>query len=392
MSLDLLEGKKVDFLLPIRSQYMALHDFTKNVYDVFKRCGANCRLITPEEYFLVPVNDPPDMTFGLNGTPFNENRQMLCDIIERPHFAYLIDPPYRFYEILSTPYVYVGSDDRYGCRFLEGVEFFRSCFFPHGVDQNLSFDSSKKRTVDVLMLATFIDHERLREEWKEYLPKIVCQVMDEAIEHTLCDDHTSFIEAFSLSYQERLGLDKEPERVGQDFILPLILLERFVKGKERTDLIKSIRDADVVLLNGHAEGQPGWEKVLGDDYPNITLRESVTYSEGLELMKQAKIVLNSFSKNKEGGHDRIFNGLACGALVLTNENIFMKESFSDEENILFFKHSELELVNDKLVKYLSDESIRQEVVAKGREEVMAHHTWDCRVEALSFVWKELLSS
>jgi spore maturation protein CgeB len=383
-------SKKIDFLMPVMSQYMALHNFQIKIYESFVRKGYSCRLINPDDFFTIPITDPPDMTFAINGVPFNGDRKMLCDVIKKPHFSYLIDPPYRFYDIIGSPNIYIGCDDRYGCEFLGEMGFEEAYFLPHGVDQNLAPDPSVEKDIDILMLSTFIDPEALRNEWTELFPKIVCLVMDDAIEITLSDDHTSFMKAFSDSYQDRLGLNKKPERIGHDLILPLMLLERYIKGKERVDLIKSITDAKVVLLNGHADGQPGWEKVLGDDYPNITLHSPVNYEEGVEYMKRSKIVLNSFSKNKEGGHDRVYNGMACGALVMSNENIFLNESFEDEKNILFFQTNCFEGVNEKLNKYLANENLRREIAEAGRKEVMAHHTWDHRIDSLSELWEELL--
>lgn len=363
----------------------------KKIYEAFVRLGYDCRLVSSDDFFTTSVNDPPDLVFGINGVPFNKERQMLCDIIKKPYFSYLIAPPYRFHEVIGSPYVYVGCDDRYGCEFMDDMGFERSYFFPHGVDQNLSPDPKIDRDIDVLMPMTFMDYELLRDEWWKLLPEIVCKVMDDAIEITLSDNHTSFMKAFSDAYKVHLGLPENPKKIGFDLALPLMLMERYIKGKERVDFVKSITDAKVTLLNGHQQGHPGWEKVLGDKYKNITLHEPVSFYDMIELMKRSKIVLNCFSKNKEGAHDRVFNAFACGALSMTNENVFLKDFFEDEKNILFYQPYKLEDVNAKLNKFLADEELRQHVAETGRQEVMANHTWDCRILALSDLWEELLA-
>lgn len=368
--------------MPIRSQYEALHDFTKKICESFERKGFACRLISPENFFKIPVEDPPDLTFGLNGLPNDSSGALLCDLIEVPHFSYLIDPPYRFFKIFDSPYLEVGCDDRYCCEFLKNYGFNKVHFLPHGVDQTIHGDPRSKKKYEVAMLATYIDYELLRNSWREHFPKIVSQILDDAIEMTFSDDSTSFIKAFSLCYIDRLGNDPLVAWSREELTFILSLLEEYIKGKERVDLITSIKDAKVHLLNGHASGKKGWESVLKDNYKNISLVESVNYEKGIEIMKDSKIVLNSFSKNKEGGHDRIFNGFAAGALVFTNENIFMKESFQDEQNILFYAPWDFSNVNEKLNKYLSDDPLREAVALRGREEVMAHHTWDCRINDL----------
>ena len=368
--------------MPIRSQYEALHNFTRKISESFERKGFVCRLISPENFFKIPVENPPDLTFGLNGVPINSDGTLLCDLIEVPHFAYLIDPPYRFFKIFKSPYLEVGCDDRYCCEFLKKFGFDKAYFLPHGVDQTIYGDPREKKKYEVLMLATYIDYESLRNSWREHFPKIVSQIMDDAIEMTFSDDSTSFIQAFALCYMDRLDNDPLASWSHEELTFILSLLEEYIKGKERVDLITSIKDAKILLLNGHPSGKKGWESVLKDDFKNISLIESINYEKGIEIMKESKIVLNSFSKNKEGGHDRIFNGFAAGALVLTNENIFMKENFEDEKNILFYSPRNFSNVNEKLNKYLSNDSLREVIALRGREEVMAHHTWDCRIDEL----------
>lgn len=373
---------KIDLLMPLRSKYHAIHYFTKKISEAFDRQGIACRLIDPSDHFTAPIENPPDLTFAINGVPFDDNRTMLCDITGTPHFSYLIDPPYRFLEILSSPNILIGCDDNYCCRLLNAMHFDKTFFLPHGVDKMLGAHDGQKRDIDVLMLASYIDYEAIRDYWRSAFPKIISQTMDDAIDITFSDLSTSFIEAFIQSYQERVGIKVEREKIASGLAILLMLLEKYVKGRERTELIKSIKDARVIVYNGHADNEPGWEKVLDEGHPNITLCEPVDYEEGLEVMKRSKIVLNSFMKNKEGSHDRVFNALACGALPITNENIFMNRHFRDEEEILFFRPGSLDGINDKVNKYLADEEMRQTVAAKGRAIVMASHTWDHRIELL----------
>jgi spore maturation protein CgeB len=99
-------------------------------------------------------------------------------------------------------------------------------------------------------------------------------------------------------------------------------------------------------------------------------------------MKQSKVVLNSSIKNKEGAHERIFAGLACGAAVVTNENAYMKEQFNEGEGLIFYKAFQQEVVNTQVDAYLSHENDRQDAVKRGQLKVMQAHTWDQRVELL----------
>lgn len=375
-------SRRIDFLLPLRSSYQVLQHFTEKIYEAFCRKGFTCCLVPPEDHFNIVVNDPPDLTFAINGLPLNKERQLLCDLIKVPHFSWMVDPPYRFYEVLSSPYLLPGCDDRSGCEFLRLQGFPKSYFFPHAVERELFNHPEVSRPYDVILPASYINYRQLRQEWLETFPKRLSEIMDAAIEQTFADDKTSFIHAFLTLYKEEKEAEQLPEYEATDISAILTCLEMYIKGRERSELLKSIKYAKVLVLGDKGNTQSGWETELGDRHPNITLRSSLPFKESLQLMQQSKIVLNPSLKNKEGGHERIFSGMACGALVMTSENIWLKESFTNERDILFYRPWEMESVNDKIDYYLSNEAARNEVVARGQEIVLSKHTWDARVDSL----------
>jgi spore maturation protein CgeB len=99
-------------------------------------------------------------------------------------------------------------------------------------------------------------------------------------------------------------------------------------------------------------------------------------------MKHSKIVLNSCPWISFGGHERIFAGLACEALVLTNENNYLNREFKDGESIVFYQHGRWDKANHRVNEYLENTAKRDQVAKKGREIVMARHTWDHRAAQL----------
>ena len=93
-------------------------------------------------------------------------------------------------------------------------------------------------------------------------------------------------------------------------------------------------------------------------------------------------ILNSSPWIKEGGHERIFTALACGALPLTDENKYLHKHFVDGESIVFYHPSRLDKANHRINEYLNNDAKREAVISKGREIVMGLDTWDRRVEHL----------
>jgi glycosyltransferase involved in cell wall biosynthesis len=102
-----------------------------------------------------------------------------------------------------------------------------------------------------------------------------------------------------------------------------------------------------------------------------------------DLMRNARIVLNTTSKFPAGSHDRIWFAMAEGAVVLTDMSRFMQQDFPDGESILYlpqkpFEDEDLEpaiaaIENPRQLARLAD---RASAVYRER------HTWTMRAPHL----------
>lgn len=373
--------KKIDFLMPKLSQYGVLHHFTQKFYEAFKRAGYSCRLLEGDDCILVPFNDPPDLTICFNGAPKDELGNYLCDILKIPHISCLIDPPFRFLDLTKGDFMTLTCDDLFCTNMLHMINFPRAFFMPHAIESDITVDPKQKRIYDVAMLASFIDFHGRLEGWKKNYPVPVCDAMIEACEITLSDEKTSFILALQQALHSHLTVEKTSIKL--DPVKMQIVFEEvelYIKGRDRVELIQSVKDAEVHIF-GTTVDKLNWKDYFKNT-PNVVVHPGVNYSEALNIMKQSKIVLNSSIKNKEGAHERIFMGLACGALVVTNENSYIKSQFDTHEGLVLYKRSNFEDVNSQINDYLSDERSRQREVERGRQKVLLHHTWDRRVKDL----------
>ena len=59
----------------------------------------------------------------------------------------------------------------------------------------------------------------------------------------------------------------------------------------------------------------------------LIIEEECQPDEGVDLMYDSKIVLNTMTWFKDGTHDRVFNGMLAGAVAVTDSSIYMKENF-----------------------------------------------------------------
>lgn len=375
--------ERIDLFMPPedKSRYGVLPHFTLKMGEALGRAGVRCRILkaekdNPKPFLEALYNDPPDCTLSFNGLLPDSQGNFFCDLIKIPHVAYLIDSPTQFLSLSSSPYTIITSPDRFGCDFFKGLKSPNVLFMPHAIERDLnSFESEKKYAVTVL--SSCIDYEALAELWPSKYPKAVQDAMHEAIEITLSNQDVSCIQAFIQTIDQQVsksgmmpGILNYPEIIDQ--------IEIYAKGKERIELLKQVKDAPVDLF-----GQPLelWKKYLKNQ-SNIVFHEPVDFNKAIEIMKESRIVLNSCVWMKDGTHERILAGLACGALVLTNENIYMREHFKNEESIAFYQLGKWDQANSIINHYLSHPEKMEKVASKGRDIVMKEHTWDQRAQTL----------
>lgn len=267
--------------------------------------------------------------------------------------------------------------DRSAAEFLKNLHS-STFFMPHAVEKDFVYNSQQERPFDVLLLGSCIDYEAIAESWNFKYPKPLTEALFDAAEMTLSEQETSFSQAFIKTLDVILKADSVKDIRSYDFIKILNELELYLRGYDRARFIWSIRDARIDIF-GNSKSE--WKRCLKSP-PNCVFHDQVPFLEGIELMKQAKIIINSCIAIKAGGHERIYTGMAAGAVVLANENNFMKETFTHDENIVFYTSETLNQVNDTINTLLSDEKKRAAIAKKGYDTVMKYHTWDNRVEAL----------
>lgn len=379
--------KHIDLFMPVKSQYGVLHHFTVELAEALRRQGVKCRILEAERCnpgpFLEKLfSDPPDCTLSFNGLLPDEEGRFFCEMIKIPHVACLVDSPNHFVSLARSPYSIVTCSDKIDCDFFRGLHQNNVIFMPHGFDQHLISPIDNKRTQEVTVLASFIDYEHLQKSWKQKYPASLCKAIEEAAEHALAETSTSYVQALVDAINRQMGKPDSVHPKDIDFIAVLDDLVTYMKGKDRLQLVKAIKDARVDIYGSSPEGMRSWIQAIGKEHPNITCHPPISFNEALEVMKESKIVLNSYPWVKYGAHERLFTTLACGAQPITTENTYLRETFTDGKDIAFYRYGQLDKVNGLVNSYLKNEGKRIASVEAGQKIILKHHTWDLRVKDL----------
>lgn len=379
--------KRIDLFMPVKSLYGVLHHFTIELAEALKRQGVKCRILEAERTnpgpFLEKLfGDPPQCTLSFNGLLPDEEGHFFCEMIKIPHVACLVDTPNQFVSLARSRYSIVTCSDKIDCDFFKGLNQNNAIFMPHGFDQHLISPIDNERSREVAVLASFIDHEQIQKSWQKKYPKLLGQAIEEAAEHALSEPNTSYVQALVNAVNRQTNQPGGVQPKDIDFISVLDDLVMYMKGKDRLELVKSIKDARVDVYGSSPQGVRTWKEAIGNKHPNITCHPSIPFQEALEVMKDSKIVLNSYPWVKYGAHERLFTTIACGAQPITTENTFLKETFTDGKDIAFYRYGKLDKVNDLVNSYLKDEKKRVKSVENGQKVILKHHTWDHRVKDL----------
>ena len=380
--------KVLIFTLSPDTRFKEYEYFNKGLIESFHRLGVECSVFRchsddPAKLYRELLEDPPDCTFCFNGLMPDADGNFFSDRMQIPHVACLIDPPTRFFSLLKSKYTIVTCIDRYFCDFYgslltpEGIHS-PVLFMPHAVGHNLHEKPESPRKYDIVAMATCYDFEGAQKKWKERYSKEVCQIMNESVEITLSEGSTSYIQAFIKSLQQNGKVD--PKSIDCESIY--YDLETYIKGKDRIALIQAIQEQHKVHIFGGPQTNVGWDAYFPKGDSNVILHDKVSMVQAVEIMKESKIVLNSCATFKNGSHERVFLGLACGALICTNENEYLQDQFKENNGIIFYPFKDRKSINAKIKDYLEHESARCEAVNKGYAIVKAQHTWDNRVKML----------
>ena len=376
--------KRIDLFMPPKGQYGVLHHFTLKLYEALMRNGVECLLLQAERYnpkpFLEKIfSDPPDCTLSFNGLLPDEEGRFFCDMIQIPHVACLVDSPNQYLALIKSPKTIITCPDRFSVEFFRGLNCQNALFMPHGVERELHGDVKEKKLYDVTMLSSCIDYEGIEKKWKAASSSLYHALMD-AAEITFSDQETSYVQAFVQAIDKQVGKPGgiDPRQI--DYFSVLDDLENYIRGKDRVELIKGIKEARIDIFGSGIQGTT-WKKYLGKQ-KNCVIHEAVPFEKAIDVMKGSKILLNSCAWIKNGAHERIFAGIASGALVITNENIYMREHFKADNNIVFYQHGKWSEMNEKVNFYLEHPEKREQVIKKGQEIVKKDHTWDSRAQQL----------
>lgn len=377
-------------LLSCHNQYSSKRYFTQKFAEALQRKNVEVHVLSwphgplPEELIAKIQALKPHLTASFHQLPPQAGKYF-WDRLQLPHWTILLDPVFYDLELMQSPLSFISCVDQGDCQLLSSYHFDRQFFFPHAVEHELiAPPDAKERPIDVIFLGTCYDPDNLYAYWKKNYSAQIVNVLDDAVSRVLTEQNTTFVQALLQALIEE-GIDlKEIE-----FDRLAYYVDCYSRGIDRVNLIRSIKDATI-----HVYGDTCWreEQPIADwsfylaKQANVTIHPPVNFAEGLDLLKNSKICLNSMPFFKRGTHERIFGAVACGALPLTTQNPYLLGEFGS--SLLFYEPLGLEQTNQTINSFLAHDNQREANLAQAQATLVKKHTWDCRADLFlqNFSW------
>lgn len=374
---------KIAFFKNQTTQYDVLHHFRISLINALERLNVSTSLIDLENmdrasFFRAIYSSPPDYTFAFNGLQALSDGRFLCDELEVPHIAWIVDSAHYVLDFARSPFNILITPDKISADILKGAGAKEAYFLPHAFEASLETSPDTERTVPLVFCGSLMDPLELESLWTQHLPQEIVKSLHEAAEKTLLMPQELYQEAFEDIMKRHPAFFKT---LSQEKITQLVMsLDGYIRAKDRINLLNGLEGLPVYIY-GNCLSKRTWGDFLDLPQGDYRISPAVNFQSAIKIMQNAKIVLNSSPMFKTGAHERIFYGLGLGAAVLTNETPWNQEHFSKEE-LLTYPSGDPKQIYSKIDDLLKHPEKLKEMARKGQQKVLKEHTWDVRAKQL----------
>ena len=241
----------------------------------------------------------------------------------------------------------------------------RNRFIPHGGKAlNIEIKPLSQRKIGVLYVGST----------KKY-PKLPDELNEKCLEEMILNPNMSSIEAIKKVVMEEYSIEEsDVDLLPNDVFEVLHQNEWVALGFYRTETIKALVESGI-KVNVYGLG---WDQVDFANNPNLIIGDLLTPFECIEKMYDSVIVLNSMPWFKDGTHERIFNAMLAGSIVVTDKSKWLEENFIDGENIISFDLKKIDKMVNRVEKIIANVDEYQSIADEGYKTAVARHTWSHR--------------
>lgn len=317
-----------------------------------------------------------DMAVVFNNVGFQmflDSGKSLWDVWGIPCYNIIVDHPMYYFDTLDCAprNGIVACADKnhrdYIRRFYPTVK--RTIFLPTAGECLKPFEDLKpfaQRSIDVLFIGTYkYDDEIPYYDFQLQLTRELIKNPDKTFEAT--------IESCLLSDDIHLS-----EENLKEFIQAHRFIDKNTGALFRLEILRALINSGItVTVYGDQ-----FEKTDLYGHPNFIYKGRCSTEEGIRLMEDSKIVLNQLAWFKAGSSERVYEAMLQGAVSLTDDSSYLRETFMDDVDIKFYSLKRLHALPDIVRSILTDSERTEMLRINAYQKAAKYHTWLQRTETL----------
>ncbi len=371
-----------------------LATFVENIAIGFEALGCEVEFINMDRLASVIHNKncPWDFLFTCvgNGITYDYNDIPIYEFFEIPFISFNPDHPFYMepFEIMNGKNIIHAWVDRHDLKYIDRFcsPKGKNVFLPHGAEINFDFENvlNWPRTIEVLVCNTLFPTDPI-----------------DQLRNSLSPSQVAFFE--KIAYYSVQHFDKTIENCVEDFFklqghkyteedieaiinLAAFEIDMFRRKEKKIRVVRSLLDAGIEV---NCVGN-GWETTDLIDHPLFINHGKCSYSECSALVEKSKILINTMPTFLEGSHERVFLSMMRGALCMTDSSSYLRNEFSDGNDIVFYDYENLGSLAEKIRFYLANDDLRIQITRTAFDKVKDNHTWLHRAHEIVEIYEDFI--
>lgn len=301
---------KIDIILPPMQDELLILS-SNELYHAFQRIGVSARLLKsdykhPGELIDSILENKSDYTLSFNGLLPDYKGRFLCDLINIPHIAYLLDFPIPFVSLVKSPLTRIIVSDADSFAFLQGLNGSKMILLEPSAQL---VEEPKKKTRKFIAWASSLTPKTWIEKLSKKYPQSVLNTIKRAAFLNIEDKEIPFYEALVKSLRpEEIDLSKI------DFIALLDDLEKYTHALLWDRFLETFPEKIDVF------GDPFYENELPQKFKDKHhFLGTIDYSKWLEELRLSEYSLQVSPVLKKSGSAQFFAAISAQAVPMINE-------------------------------------------------------------------------
>lgn len=232
----------------------------------------------------------------------------------------------------------------------------------------------EQKRFELLFLGTYEPEAALHEQLEDYalpLKKEVSALIDMMdADHTLTQEDA--LAAYLRNQGEVLTEAEFAVRLNHAY-----LADKYLRNLKRKKAVIAAEKSKIPFtVIGH-----GWDVLDELHHKQVTLYTGgVSYPVSIQMMADAKILLNTTPCFHGGLHDRVYTAMLNHTLAFTEDTPFSRNELADQKEAVLYNDSDLDTLTEKLADIYKHPAEIKSITDHAYRKAQAAYTWEHRAE------------